>query len=103
MSETRPKLSGKSQASPERGLERDGEMWAACPVCWPEDRVTDIQREASEYHADKVIRKVSSGLIGGSMTVKPTRKFISLRRMVLVTSSLDAVLKGIQTRCTFWL
>lgn len=69
--ETGPILCGKCHVSPERGVERDGQMWAACPVCGQEDTTVDIGREAAEYQADKATRDVFSGLQGSSiMTVK---------------------------------
>jgi hypothetical protein len=77
MSETRPVLCGKCHVTPERWFERDGETWGACAVCRREDRTEDIMREAAEYHADKAIRGVFSGLQGGSLTVKspPQREY----------------------------
>jgi hypothetical protein len=70
--ETGPILCGKCHVTPERGFERDGQMWASCPVCGQEVQlIADIQREAAEYHADKAIRDAFSGLRSSSvMTVK---------------------------------
>ena len=70
MDETFPVLCGKCHVSPEQGFERDGEMWAACPMRGREDRIEDIQREAAEYHTDKAVRGVFSGLSSGVMTVE---------------------------------
>jgi hypothetical protein len=77
MDESSPILCSKCHVSPERGFERDGEMWASCPVCGREDRVADIQREAGEYHADKAIGSIFSGLRSSAMTVKspPQREY----------------------------
>jgi len=48
-------LCGKRHVTPERGFERDGETWAACPICGQEDRVEDIFGEAAKYRVDKSI------------------------------------------------
>jgi hypothetical protein len=69
--ETGPILYGKCHVTPERGFERDGQMWASCPVCGQEDTIADIQREAVEYHADKAIRDAFSGFRSSSVvTIK---------------------------------
>ena len=64
MDEISPILCGKCHVTPERGFERDGEVWASCSICGQEDRVTDVQREAAEYHADKLIGGMFAGLRG---------------------------------------
>jgi hypothetical protein len=73
----RPILCGKCQVTPERGFERDGELWAACPVCGNEDRIVDIQREAAEQFATKSIGDMLAGIGGGRLTVKraPARQY----------------------------
>ncbi len=75
--ETLPVLCGKCHVSPERGFERDGEMWAACPVCGKEDRVEDISREAAEYLTDKAAREMLSGIGIDRISIKypPEREY----------------------------
>ena len=77
MSDIQPILCSKCKVTPERGFERDGETWAACPICGQEDRVADIQREAALYNADKGVRGVLADLRGSSFTVKsaPQREY----------------------------
>jgi len=78
MGETGPVLCGKCHVPPERGFERDGQMWASCPVCGQEDTIEHIGREAAEYNTDKAIRDMLSGLHSSSvMTVKipPERSY----------------------------
>jgi uncharacterized Zn finger protein (UPF0148 family) len=77
MNDVQPILCGKCKITPKRGFERDGEMWASCPVCGREDRIADIQREAAEYHTDKAVRDTLSGVSANSMTVKspPQREY----------------------------
>ena len=71
MDETGPILCGKFHVTSERGFERDGQMWASCPVCGQEDTIADIQREAVEYHTDEIVRAAFSGLrSSNAMTVK---------------------------------
>jgi hypothetical protein len=66
-----PILCGKCHVAPERGFERDGQMWASCHVCGQEDTIENIGREAAEYRTDKAIRDVLSGLHSSNvMTVK---------------------------------
>jgi hypothetical protein len=61
MSEIYPILCGKCNVVIERGFERDGDLWMACPVCGQEDRMDDIVRETAEYKIDKQFR----GMFGG--------------------------------------
>jgi uncharacterized Zn finger protein (UPF0148 family) len=78
MDETGPILCGKCHVTPERGFERDGQMWASCPICGQKDTIEYIGREAAEYRADKAIRDMLSGLQSSSiMTVKypPERSY----------------------------
>jgi hypothetical protein len=71
-----PILCGKCHVTPERGLERDGEVWAACPVCGQEDRLVEIEREAIEYKIGKLVGKVPT-FKSSSVTVKgpPQREY----------------------------
>jgi hypothetical protein len=76
--ETGPILCGKCHITPERGFERDGQMWASCPVCGQEDTIADIQREAAEYNIDNAVRDSLLGFPSSSvMTVKgpPERSY----------------------------
>jgi hypothetical protein len=78
MSDVKPILCGKCHVSPERGFERDGEMWASCPLYGQEDRITDIQREAALQYATKQIGGMLDSLkTSGSLTVKkaPERNY----------------------------
>jgi hypothetical protein len=76
MDESSPILCGKCHVTPQRGFERDGEVWASCPVCGQEDRVAYIQLEATEYKIGKLAGKVPSFKSGG-VTVKgpPEREY----------------------------
>ena len=56
----KPILCGKCQAIVESGFERNGEMWAACPICGQQGRFADIRREAAQYYADKGTRMMYS-------------------------------------------
>jgi hypothetical protein len=62
LDEISPVLCGKCHVAPERGFERDGEVWAACPICGQEDRMEDIARQAAENRFDKMIRGTFSGI-----------------------------------------
>jgi hypothetical protein len=78
MSDVKPILCGKCRVSPERGFERDGETWAACPVCGQEDRIIDIQREAALQYASKSLGDMLDGFKGSSgLTIKraPQRNY----------------------------
>lgn len=70
MSDIKKVLCSKCRVAPERGFERDGETWAACPVCGQEDPVETILREAAQHHARKVIGDVLRGApTGPNVTV----------------------------------
>jgi hypothetical protein len=75
--QTGPILCGKCHVTPERGFERDGQIWARCSTCGQEDTVADIQREAMEYLVHKSVRDALSGFSGGAITVKgpPEREY----------------------------
>lgn len=46
----RPILCAQCGVGPGRPFEREGAMWARCPLCGQEALVSDIQREAVEQH-----------------------------------------------------
>ncbi len=77
--DVKPILCGKCNVTPELGFEREGEMWASCPVCGQEDRIADIQREAAEHSFDKMVRQTLSGIgnAGSGITVDnpPERQY----------------------------
>jgi len=77
MSDTYPVLCGKCHVPPEAGTERNGQLWASCPVCGQEDSVTDINREAGEYFTHKGMRVLFSGLESDVISVKcpPEREY----------------------------
>jgi hypothetical protein len=77
LDEISPVLCGKCHVAPERGFERDGEVWAACPICGQEERMEDIARQAAENRFDKMIRGTFSGIQSSSLTVKspPERQY----------------------------
>jgi hypothetical protein len=77
MSDKYPVLCGKCHVSPERGFEREGQIWAACPVCGQEDTIEDIQREAGEYFTDRGLRILFTGLKSDVVGVKcpPEREY----------------------------
>lgn len=74
MDEIRPILCGKCHVTPERGFERNGEVWASCSICGQEDRVVDIQREAAEHYVSKGMDEFLASIGGGKVTVQGAPK-----------------------------
>jgi hypothetical protein len=66
--ETGPILCGKCHVAPERGFERDGQMWASCPVCGQEDTIEYIGREGSRGSSARLSASIVGSLDNMFMT-----------------------------------